>query len=58
MGTGDLVAALVIAGAALSLLIRTLRRTGGGCAGCSQACSRTPPAAASLVRLGRAGERR
>jgi hypothetical protein len=52
VGTGDFVAALFIVGAALSLLIRTLRRTGGGCHGCSHPC-RPPAAADAVVQLGR-----
>ena len=49
----DLVIAAAVLAAAGWLLVRSLRRTGGGCAGCSGAgCARGPRAPTALVRLG------
>jgi hypothetical protein len=50
----DLVIAAAVLAAACWLLVRSLRRTGGGCAGCSGGgCGRGPREPAALVRLGR-----
>jgi hypothetical protein len=53
MGVSDAILAVLIAGAALTILYRTTWRSGGRCAGCSGGCA--PPArprGEPLVRLG------
>jgi hypothetical protein len=53
VGTGDLLAALLVAGAAVALLVRTVRVTGGGCAACPRPCRRAGATADAVVRIGR-----
>ena len=55
VSAADLSIAAAVLAAALALLVRSVRRSAGGCAGCHGGCGKVPAPGAGVVRLGKPG---